>query len=343
MWASAFYLVIGNAVIGVFEGVLLAKLFHLRKGKTIAWLIPANYFSAWLGGVVIAGGISSAVHVDLYNARTFLWLMIALTYVLTLLLEFPFVALAFWRDPQWLRKAIHGSLVVQTASYVLLLGWFWAASGTSLLTNVAVVQPSAFSLPNDVVLYFIDSEDGNVCKMNLATLSKQEVFDLRSTNPKDQLDVTVSASDEARWDLCALLATEKWDKPHIVKLPISLNSVAVREQGSVHAGWKSAGRLGTAKGSDWEFTAGAWAAGGLSAHQKKTGAHVAVAYETPFGQWLVRNPTHLPTDKVVFQLGVDQICVFDPVTRQIALVAKGRGPVAVLEGNDVPATPQTAK
>jgi hypothetical protein len=45
--------------------------------------------------------------------------------------------------------------------------------------------------------------------------------------------------------------------------------------------------------------------------------------------WAVRNAVHLPGDTVLLQLGDNQICLYDPEKKQIALVARGRGPIAV--------------
>jgi hypothetical protein len=75
---------------------------------------------------------------------------------------------------------------------------------------------------------------------------------------------------------------------------------------------------------------GFWAAEGLRVSRKGTDDWFRVAYETPFGAWSVRNVVHLPSDKVLFQLGEDQICGFDPVKRQVALLWRGRGPVPVI-------------
>jgi hypothetical protein len=38
----------------------------------------------------------------------------------------------------------------------------------------------------------------------------------------------------------------------------------------------------------------------------------------------------LPGDLVLFQLGENQICVVDPNLKKVALLAHGRGPVAVI-------------
>jgi len=89
--------------------------------------------------------------------------------------------------------------------------------------------------------------------------------------------------------------------------------------------------LGSATNSQWEFWAGFWPVEGLRASHKITGERVRFSYETPFGAWMVRNAAALPSDKVLFQLGDDQICAFDPVTRRVALLWHGRGPVPVIE------------
>jgi hypothetical protein len=90
-------------------------------------------------------------------------------------------------------------------------------------------------------------------------------------------------------------------------------------------------RLGSATNSQWKFRTGFWPVEGLHGSDKTTGQSVRFSYETPFGAWVVRNAVHLPSDKVLFQLGEDQICIFDPVRRQVALLWHGRGPVAVIE------------
>ncbi len=54
MWAGMLHLFIGNAVIGCFEGFILAKFFSLKMRRTIGLLIAANYFSAWVGAGLFA-------------------------------------------------------------------------------------------------------------------------------------------------------------------------------------------------------------------------------------------------------------------------------------------------
>ena len=116
---------------------------------------------------------------DLYNAWRWLWYMVAITYFLTLLLEWPFVAFCLRKTDGWFRKSIWGSLVVQSASYLVLFGWYWAASGTSLYTDLAVVQPSAISLPKDAMLYYLAEDNGDVYARDLDRGETKKICELR--------------------------------------------------------------------------------------------------------------------------------------------------------------------
>ena len=349
IWASALHLVFGNAFVGVFEGTLLASFFGVRKRRAIGAMILANYFSAWVGGVFLNGCIVQALPLNLNNVRFFFWTMVVVTYLMTLVLEFPFVWLVFRGDPCRLGKAVRGSLLIQTVSYVVLFGVYWAASGTSLLSGTKIVQPSALALPAEVVLYFISSKDGNVYATGLAQLEPRQVAELRSTNRNDRLLVRVSATDSNSWDLIALLVAEKRQEPMLVTIQKNFATEAApgwraltlgtSDEADTWFNFGPVGRLGSAKRSAWEFRSGFWPVSGLSGAQTNTGARAGFSFETPFGAWIVRNATLLPGDNVLFQFGNDQICAFDPLGRRIALVTQGRGPVAVLHES----TPVTAK
>jgi hypothetical protein len=351
MWAGMLHLVFGNLLIGLLEGYLLAKIFGLHKGRSIGFLILANYFSAWVGGLFLRGAIVRALPLDLYNAWFFFWAMVVLTYLMTLVLEFPFVALAFRRTPQWLRKSIRGLLVIQTVSYLLLFGWYWLASGTSLYTRMEIVQLSAMSLPEKVMMYFIAADDGNVYRMRLPTAERHKVFDLASTHANDRLFVRASSENSNRWDLVAhLVAEDRRSSKNMITVERAFAAEAAPSWRSTHTdpsqeygswfNFGQAARLGTAKNSQWDFWSGFWPIEGIRGTQTNTGVHVHFSFETPFGAWKIRNATLLPSDKVLFQMGQDQICIFDPDEKRVALVTKGRGPIAVMEEDRSNHTPE---
>ncbi len=341
MWAGMLHLVFGNLIIGLFEGAVLAKVFGLPKAKCIGLLIFANYLSAWLGGFVIANGVGRALSVGLETAWAFLWGMVAFTYLFTLVLEFPFVALAFRGDPHWMRKSISGSFLIQTLSYGILFGWYWLASGTSLYTQTKVVDISSISLPEKVLVYFISVDDGDVYGGSLKQREWRKIFDLNSADPNDRLLVKPSHRETDFWDLVARLESGYRRKPSFVTVCERVASVAAPSWRSMNTDppqyegtWLNFGdvpKLGAAESSSWKFRSGFWPIEGLRGIETNSGKQVSFSLETPFLAWSVRNATHLPGDIVLLQLGGNQICVYDPEKNEIALLANGRGPVAVME------------
>ena len=164
-------------------------------------MIAANYFSAWVGGVFLTSTIVGELNLDLYSAWRWLWYMVAITYCLTLVLEWPFVALCFRTTDGWFCKSIWGSLIVQSASYAILFGWYWMASGTSLLTDLAVVQPSEISLPKSAMLYYIAENHGDVYATTLDHENTRKICALTALENSDVLFLCESHTAPGRWDL----------------------------------------------------------------------------------------------------------------------------------------------
>ena len=69
---------------------------------------------------------------DLTHGWQWFWIMVGVTYGLTLMLEWPFVAWGIRGAQGRLERSVQASLLVQSSSYILLFGWYWMASGTSL-------------------------------------------------------------------------------------------------------------------------------------------------------------------------------------------------------------------
>jgi hypothetical protein len=343
MWAGMFHLAIGNALIGLFEGALLVRFFSLRKGRTIGLLIAANYFSAWVGGWFVCGPVVRMLNLDLNNAWRWFWVLVVVTYVMTLVLEWPFVALSFRGTKDWVKRSIKGNLLVQTASYLLIFGWYWMASQTSLFTQMHVVSPDDIHPPPSVLVYFISDQNGDIYVRNLSSMETHKEFDLKSTNENDRLFVQRTESN--CWDLAALGEGADDRNPRVTQVRRCFATEAVSDgrtnyNGSERGSWGNFGKvpqLGEAGTNRWEFWAGFWPGEGLRGEDKETGAKAQLSFETPFAQWTVRNATQLPNDEVIFQLGEDQICIFDPNSKKVALLEHGRGPIVGLgEANDKP-------
>jgi hypothetical protein len=167
--------------------------------------------------------------------------------------------------------------------------------------------------------------------MPINSSTQEKFFELHSVDHNDRL--LFRPDSEKRWVLDARLSTSDPKIPKIVKIadfaPQNPTYISSGSEGT----WSIFGqvpKLGNANASAWEFQAGFWPIEGLHGTNKSTAEKVHISFETPFVAWNVRNAVHLPSDKVLFQLGNDQICVYDPLKKQVALLTRGRGPIALI-------------
>jgi hypothetical protein len=337
MWAGMLHLVFGNALIGIGEGLLLAILFRLGRWKCVLVMIAANYFSAWFGDLFLMGCAVKAPDLDLYDAWRWVWSMVTVTFFLTCILEWPFVFFCLRKSEHRIRKSIWGNVLIQFVSYLLIFGWYWGASGKSLYTQMHIVKPLGFPVPTNAVVYFI-SNNADVCSLKLPGGNLQKILNLNNTNSENRL--FLNRSESGKISIYARL--QQPEGAGAVQCIVSnLDVTATVPQydqqeklSEIRGNWApqwGVARIGSATNSPWEFHTGFWAIEGLRGENHNTGQQVHLSLETPFIQWTIRNAYQLPGDCVVFQLGDKQICILDPDTRRVALIAKGYGPVVVLE------------
>jgi len=340
MWATMLHMVIGNACIGILEGMLLAWVYRVPAGKAVGLMILANYFSAWVGWTSLAEMIRYRNDVTLDNVGRYVAGMIATAYVVTLWLEWPFVAISVWGAGHNIRRSCAASLLVQSVSYALLFGWYGMASANSLLTDTTIVPADQISVPSNVRIYFIADDDGDVYSRESSTGKTEKVFDLNSTDSMDCLGFDVSPASNGPQQIVVLQKSGDDNHPKLIPIGVTVSDEACpRDENNrllqryrfLTPSMGDASRLGEAVNSPWKFHAGFWAIEGLSAENTKTGEHFRCALEVPFVQWPVRNAIALPSNRVLFQLGQRQICVLDAETRRVALIGLGRGALAVLE------------
>jgi hypothetical protein len=335
MWAGMFHLIVGNGLIGIGEGLFLAYLFKLRRGKCVGTMIAANYFSAWVGYVFLLGYfIKAPSDLNLYTAWGWVWQMVVATFFITCILEWPFVFRCLRGVGGRVRKSIWGNFLVQFVSYLLIFGWYWSASGRSLYTQMHIVKPVAFSIPTNTAIYFI-STNGNVCSFNVSGGEIRTVADLNSTNDEDRL--YLKKTESGRTSIYARLEIPQNDRCIVSNLEVTATVPKYDEEPNQHRNnWSPqwfVAPIGSASNSAWSFQTGYWAVEGLVGENSRTRERLHLALETPFAQWIVRNAYQLPGDCVIFQLGSNQICILDPNTKRVALLIRGYGPVVVLEGD----------
>ncbi len=329
-------MILGNALIGLGEGYVLARVFKLGVRRCLWLLIIANYFSAWLGTFIV-DALRSCWTLDIYNALHVSLELIFITYVLTLIFEWPFVALAFKGTSHWFSRSIKASLLIQTLSYLVLFGGYWLVSGKTLYTEMTIVPSEQVRLPENVQVFYIADADGNVHQCS-RLCADTKVFALGLTNVADSLRLQESKSDTNAWDL---VATRGW--PHRANEAILVSpgiisgapkSAFLTRQywlTQTYWGWGTAPQIGSATNSPWHFGWSHWTDLGFWGRNRQTGERLSVSYGTPVMGWSVWRVIQLPEDKVLFQLGENQLCILDIATRRVGILARGHGPVAIAD------------
>jgi len=334
MWASMLHLVFGNAIIGLIEGLLLAWIFKCSKWKSILILVAANYTSAWAGGFFVTGYLATLPDITIETIQLWFLAFVAAAFVVTLLIEFPFFWFALRSREHPLRRALVATPVIHGVSYALLFGWYWMASGTSMMSKLEVVSADKMAAPESHALYFISRDGSKVLRMELSDSdSTQTVSEIAAHHRNDRL--FVRPHDGSGFDLFVYLDSEVRGSETETRV-----LEAFSEQAPVE--WRiSEGHSEEAEGSrsnfgpvptiasvtDWEFRTGFWPVEGVSGDNEKTGERFHYSLELPFIAWPVRNATHIAGDYVIAQLGDDQICMIHPASSRIALITRGKGPI----------------
>ncbi len=347
IWATGLHLIFGNILIGTLEGALLAFVFKQSYVKCAGWMILANYISALVGYYGLDVFLQSGIDLHLYNVERWQWIMAGVSYVLTLVLEWPFVAFCLRRKPAWFKQSLIGTLLTQTASYLLLFGWYWLASANSMLTRAMVVSPSEITPPANVVMAYIVQRDGDVYLRRLSAGDETRLLSLHSSNRYDRVCIVNGPSNSVPKHVAVRVQPGSKETARLI--PITLSGIEqieypkdryedslfdadiiLHDTYGIYFNYCTIPRLAQATNSAWNISWGYWPFIGLQARNKTTDVFFRIALEMPIARWEVRNATHLPGDQVLFQLGDSQICLFDKPSGKLALIARGRGPIALL-------------
>ncbi|MDB6028221.1 MAG: hypothetical protein JWM68_4444 [Verrucomicrobiales bacterium] len=337
MWAGMLHMVIGNALIGIAEGMFVAFIFKTKRKLCVPVMIVANYLSAWVGGLLLTQFLTPHLDINLYNGRLWMVLLTAITFIATVILELPFVLFCARGIGARRTKIIQVNCLVQFVSYLILTLWYLSASRVSLYSKFEVLPSSRIVVNEEALLYYIAGPDGNVYSSRLDGSERQQVFALQSTNHYDRLFVKKNGSNQ--WDLMFQGGGDR-QQSQTLTLTSNLTSSAVEDprtdNGKAEGTWFNFGAITSlANSNEWDFVTGFWAAEGIHGKNSRTGERLHCSFETPFLNWFIRNGTQLPNEQVVFQLGKDQICILDPKFKTIALVARGRGPVVALQSRPI--------
>lgn len=331
MWASILHLIIGNAIIGLFEGLLLSWMYKVPRWQTVTVLVAANYASAWTGGVWIIGSVKGIPDITIENVRLWFWLLVVAAFAVTLIIEFPFIWYALRSKQRPVMTALKAVVVIHSISYIVIFGWYWNAGEGSLMTELAIVAPRDIVPATGYNLYYLTSDGSQVIESDLFGNAPRVIKVISAKNSDSRLYARKDA--QGKYDLYVHAAAREREKERneIVKSDFSdqapLDWRHSKENSDDAGGtWFNFGSVPSlARVTDWKYHTGFWPAEGISGENEKLKLHFRFSMETPYVAWIARNATHLEGDSVVLQIGDDQICILDPLKKRIALIARGHG------------------
>ncbi len=334
MWASMFHLLFGNVIIGIIEGLVLVWVFKCSKRFPIPTLIVANYVSAWVGALFVAGYLRSLVDITIENIQGWFLAFVVVAFVVTLLTELAFVWFTLGFREHRLRRALTATLTVNGLSYILLFGGYWTTSATSMMTRLAVVSVDQMRIPGPYAIFYLSEGGDQVIRADLSNPdSKQAISAVKASDFEDHL--FARPRGDSGFDLFVLNMDPGTDAESMVMEDFAerVPSHFGREDGYLDQQRGTSMSYGEVPSigakSDWVLRIGFWPAEGISGQNAKTGERFHYGLELPFVSWPVRHATQISGSYVVAQLGSSQICLMDLESRRIALIARGKGPIVV--------------
>jgi hypothetical protein len=320
MWAGAFHLLIGNALVGALEGALLVGVFRAEKRRW--WLmIPANYVSMFAGVLLMA--FLPFPGVTILNFRLFAAVWLLLFFGVTVLLEWPFGWLMLREGGHRLWRSLGAISAVNLASYAILILFYWLLSNASLLRETVRDQSLLAEQPGDEQVYFLSPDARRFCRIGLNGQGLVVLGDL----PREISDprLTAEMSSPGQWNLLAEDGRLS-ERRRLVAGGLMAQRMSSWWEGPPYEKW-----------SDLRDETGPWQARCVHydpfLRLTTPGGDRLLVVHTPMVTWGITALTNLPGDRAVFQLG-DQIVLLEMPTMRMALLTRGLSPVVALGASD---------
>lgn len=176
-------------IIGIGEALLLCVLFRTFKGRFFLSMIAANIATALLGRAFIKSGMGSLVtgDVTIENLIPAYWQMVYVTFLVTLIIEFPFFVYALKGRKRLLLKAAAVTLLAHCIGYTLIFNWYHTDYMFTMVSELQVVPASTFQMEEDYDLYYISPDGKQVLRSDLSGNGTQAVAALNTEGEPKRL------------------------------------------------------------------------------------------------------------------------------------------------------------
>lgn len=188
-WRFGIHLVVLTFLIGIGEAILLCIVFRTWKSRVFYLMVGANVASAWIGMLFVKSRCAALImgDVTIENLRPTFWTMVYVTFVLTIIIEFPFFVAALYGRKRLIPKAVAATLLAHCVSYTLLFYYYTPDYVMNMATELEVVPASAFEIAEDYDLYYISPDGKHVLKSDLTGNNTEEVATLDLKGIPDRL------------------------------------------------------------------------------------------------------------------------------------------------------------
>ena len=201
--------------------------------------------------------------------------------------------------------------------------------------SLQVVPASDLGNQENYALYFVDHGGNQIIRSNLTGNYQITIQQVSAPHRNDRLFVRQNTS--RGYDLFLHLdadqredVQEKLIQSNFAFLVPIDSRIAEGHDKNASGTWFNFGSAPSlAVESEWEVYTGFWPMEGIRGVNNKTEDTFSYSLETPLASWTVRNATLINDNRVVMQLGEEQMCILDHLQKKSALIARGKGPVVV--------------
>lgn len=360
LWLSMLHLVLGNAVIGIIEGLIVSKLLKTTKLRSILVMIAANYISAaagagclWLLDLIQIEGLKFFF----FNHLKFsIGIILSALVILTVFIESPFCYFLDKERPRKWKIALRTSLVVQAVSYALISPLYYVASTAMISPPWTTKEVETAKNINGYIL-FLDKDGRSLHKVSLKKLQHSErienwekkVFNgyiYVNLDKKLELELKILGSSDNNYgqnldfNLKHTIPLDTLDDSWLDRFNSNIETQNRPDFETTHVKehFKECVRdpVDYSSGKSlWEKNwIGTWAIEGFRFSLKSNPTEtLGMSVESPPFWWSAACATILPEDQVVMQFG--PFILFLDLNNHIAYpVGIGRSPVVILQKNN---------
>jgi len=183
---TIFHALAGNLIIGVIESLIITRILKIKaKLHVFIVLIFANYFSMFIG-FSLSSYISEIFKVDIYNIITFLYTILFLSFIITIIAESGFYLYLFRKNKINFKKGVVAIFVANITTYLIMAILYILFSDLSLITEYKFVNSDYSKKLNKYELYFMPKGKKTFYKYNKGSIKEVNNINLQKKLKKEK-------------------------------------------------------------------------------------------------------------------------------------------------------------